>query len=64
MPYYKLRHTDGVIMWFENGHSDLEPAGVETPVPAPAVPRVRVSVKKTKTKSARKTDDRRLCDKR
>lgn len=26
MPYYKLPHTDGVVMFFPRGRSDLEPA--------------------------------------
>lgn len=52
MPYYKLPHTDGVVMWFERGRPDLklaEAPGVEEPK-LPSKPKPKPKPRKAKSK--------------
>jgi len=41
MPYYKLRHTNGVVMWFRHGRPDLEPAEKDTPDVPTAISKIK-----------------------
>jgi len=60
MPYYKLPHTDGAVMFFPHGRPDLEPADppeVEEPQSAAPDEHKRTPKRPSRQRTAKSGDE-------